>query len=155
MCIRDRPWSLRRLHRFHRTERLAEPGDYDSYFCQPQRCPLVPGRRRHRGQEQRRVRTARGEQQARRTEKGCLLYTSILEVIRRYIKICKPIHFDGNGYSDCLLYTSCGNASRCIGKYLFDYGLTSKTEITLDTLSGIRTVSYTHLKHRNGLLYDF
>lgn len=26
------PWSLRRLHRFHRTERLAEPGDYDSYF---------------------------------------------------------------------------------------------------------------------------
>lgn len=64
------PWSLRRLHRFHRTERLAEPGDYDSYFCQPQRCPLVPGRRRHRSQEQRRVRTARGEQQARRTEKG-------------------------------------------------------------------------------------
>lgn len=32
----------------------------------------------------------------------------------------------------------CGNASRCIGKYLFDYGLTSKTEITLDTLSGIK-----------------
>ena len=22
------------------------------------------------------------------------------EVIRKYIKICKPIHFDGNGYSD-------------------------------------------------------
>lgn len=32
----------------------------------------------------------------------------------------------------------CGNASRCIGKYLFDYGMTSKTEITLDTLSGIK-----------------
>lgn len=32
----------------------------------------------------------------------------------------------------------CGNASRCIGKYLFDYGLTEKTEITLDTLSGIK-----------------
>lgn len=32
----------------------------------------------------------------------------------------------------------CGNASRCIGKYLYDYGLTSKTEITLDTLSGIK-----------------
>ncbi|ADV44046.1 diaminopimelate epimerase [Bacteroides helcogenes] len=32
----------------------------------------------------------------------------------------------------------CGNASRCIGKYLFDYGLTKKTEITLDTLSGIK-----------------
>ena len=35
----------------------------------------------------------------------------------------------------------CGNASRCIGKYLFDYGLTSKTEITLDTLSGIRMLN--------------
>ncbi len=34
----------------------------------------------------------------------------------------------------------CGNASRCIGKYLFDYGLTSKTEITLDTLSGIKVL---------------
>lgn len=32
----------------------------------------------------------------------------------------------------------CGNASRCIGKYLFDYGLTEKTEVTLDTLSGIK-----------------
>lgn len=32
----------------------------------------------------------------------------------------------------------CGNASRCIGKYLFDYGLTEKTEIALDTPSGIK-----------------
>jgi len=32
----------------------------------------------------------------------------------------------------------CGNASRCIGKYLYEYGLTSKTAITLDTLSGIK-----------------
>lgn len=32
----------------------------------------------------------------------------------------------------------CGNASRCIGKYLFEYGLTSQTAITLDTLSGIK-----------------
>lgn len=32
----------------------------------------------------------------------------------------------------------CGNASRCIGKYLYDYGLTPKTELTLDTLSGIK-----------------
>ncbi|MDE6347990.1 MAG: diaminopimelate epimerase [Bacteroides sp.] len=34
----------------------------------------------------------------------------------------------------------CGNASRCIGKYLFDYGLTSKTEIILETLSGIKVL---------------
>lgn len=34
----------------------------------------------------------------------------------------------------------CGNASRCIGKYLYDYKLTRKTEITLDTLSGIKVL---------------
>lgn len=34
----------------------------------------------------------------------------------------------------------CGNASRCIGKYIYDNRLTSKTEITLDTLSGIKTL---------------
>lgn len=32
----------------------------------------------------------------------------------------------------------CGNASRCIGKYLYEYGLTDKTYVTLDTLSGIK-----------------
>ena len=32
----------------------------------------------------------------------------------------------------------CGNATRCIGKYLYEYGLTTKTSITLDTLSGIK-----------------
>lgn len=32
----------------------------------------------------------------------------------------------------------CGNASRCIGKYLYEKGLTQKTEIRLLTLSGIK-----------------
>ena len=32
----------------------------------------------------------------------------------------------------------CGNASRCIGKYLYECGLTSQTAVTLDTLSGIK-----------------
>ena len=32
----------------------------------------------------------------------------------------------------------CGNASRCIGKYLYERGLTEKTEIRLLTLSGIK-----------------
>src|SRR5574344_2123379 len=32
----------------------------------------------------------------------------------------------------------CGNASRCIGKYLYEYGLTAKREISLETLSGIK-----------------
>lgn len=32
----------------------------------------------------------------------------------------------------------CGNASRCIGKYVYEAGLTAKRDIALDTLSGIR-----------------
>lgn len=35
----------------------------------------------------------------------------------------------------------CGNGSRCVGKYVFDYGLTDKRLITLETLSGIKTLS--------------
>lgn len=34
----------------------------------------------------------------------------------------------------------CGNASRCIGKFVYDKGLTSKKEITLETLAGVRTL---------------
>ena len=32
----------------------------------------------------------------------------------------------------------CGNASRCIGKYVYEAGLTQKTTVTLETLSGIK-----------------
>lgn len=32
----------------------------------------------------------------------------------------------------------CGNATRCIGKYVYEKGLTDKTEITLETNSGIK-----------------
>jgi diaminopimelate epimerase len=35
----------------------------------------------------------------------------------------------------------CGNASRCIGKYLYERGLTDKTEIRLLTLSGVKMLS--------------
>lgn len=34
----------------------------------------------------------------------------------------------------------CGNASRCIGKYVYEYGLTRKTVITLETLSGVKVL---------------
>ena len=34
----------------------------------------------------------------------------------------------------------CGNASRCIGKYLYERGLTNKKVIRLQTLSGIKTL---------------
>lgn len=34
----------------------------------------------------------------------------------------------------------CGNASRCVGKYLFENNHTTKTIITLETLAGIKTL---------------
>ena len=34
----------------------------------------------------------------------------------------------------------CGNASRCIGKYVYEKGLTDKAEVTLETKAGIRTL---------------
>lgn len=35
----------------------------------------------------------------------------------------------------------CGNASRCIGKYLYERGMTEKTSIRLETLSGVKTLN--------------
>ena len=43
----------------------------------------------------------------------------------------------------------CGNASRCIGKYLYERGLTDKTEIRLLTLSGVKTLQ---LHVNNGIV---
>lgn len=40
----------------------------------------------------------------------------------------------------------CGNASRCIGKYLFERGLTNNTNIKLETRSGIKTLQL-HICH--------
>lgn len=37
----------------------------------------------------------------------------------------------------------CGNAARCVGKYLYERGLTSKKEIALNTKSGIKYLSLT------------
>ncbi|MDD4641035.1 MAG: diaminopimelate epimerase [Bacteroidales bacterium] len=37
--------------------------------------------------------------------------------------------------------TMCGNASRCIGKYVYEAGLSQKTELTLETLSGIKNLN--------------
>ena len=43
----------------------------------------------------------------------------------------------------------CGNGTRCIGKYVYDNGLTDKTEISLETKSGIK---YLKLFVKNGLV---
>lgn len=37
----------------------------------------------------------------------------------------------------------CGNASRCIGKYLYERHLTDSSEVKLETLSGVKTLSLT------------
>lgn len=34
----------------------------------------------------------------------------------------------------------CGNAARCVGKFVYDNNLTDKTTITLETLAGIKTI---------------
>ena len=37
----------------------------------------------------------------------------------------------------------CGNGIRCVGKYAYDHGLTKKTEITVETLAGVRELTLT------------
>lgn len=43
----------------------------------------------------------------------------------------------------------CGNGSRCVAKYVYEYGLTNKTEVSLDTLSGIKIL---RLNIHNGVV---
>ena len=43
----------------------------------------------------------------------------------------------------------CGNASRCVGKYVFEKGLTRKTDLTLETLSGIKHL-HLHTRTNHG-----
>lgn len=45
----------------------------------------------------------------------------------------------------------CGNGIRCVGKYVYDYGLTDKTEISVETLAGIK---YLTLKPENGKVVE-
>lgn len=41
----------------------------------------------------------------------------------------------------------CGNGIRCVGKFVYDYGLTDQTEIAVETLAGIK---YLHLTVEDG-----
>ena len=45
----------------------------------------------------------------------------------------------------------CGNATRCIGKYVYEKGLTDKTKISLETLGGIK---YLELNVKNGIVTE-
>lgn len=42
----------------------------------------------------------------------------------------------------------CGNGIRCVGKYVYDKGLTKKTTVTVETLSGIKTLNLTVEKNK-------
>lgn len=53
--------------------------------------------------------------------------------------------------ADGLEAAMCGNASRCVGKYLYEKGLTNKTKITLETGSGIKTL---WLKVNDGIVSE-
>lgn len=37
----------------------------------------------------------------------------------------------------------CGNGIRCVGKYVYDYGLTDQTTVRVETLAGIKTLELT------------
>lgn len=37
----------------------------------------------------------------------------------------------------------CGNGIRCVAKYVYDYGLTDKTSLTIETLAGIKALDLT------------
>lgn len=61
------------------------------------------------------------------------------------VLICKPTVADADFRmrifnADGSEAMMCGNASRCIGKYLYERGFTKKTSIRLETLSGIKTL---------------
>jgi len=45
----------------------------------------------------------------------------------------------------------CGNAIRCVAKYLYDNGIVKKDIITIETLSGIKTIQ---VNTQNGLVYS-
>ena len=45
----------------------------------------------------------------------------------------------------------CGNGIRCVGKFVYDKGLTDKTDITVETLSGVKKL---HLAVKDGLVYE-
>jgi len=45
----------------------------------------------------------------------------------------------------------CGNAIRCIAKYLYESGLCTKTSMNIETLSGVRTLS---LQVSNGVVHQ-
>lgn len=60
------------------------------------------------------------------------------------IKPSKTADFEMDMYnSDGSRGAMCGNGIRCVAKYVYDYGLTDKTSISIDTASGIKYLDLT------------
>ena len=49
------------------------------------------------------------------------------------------LHYNADGS----VANMCGNGIRCVGKYVYDYGLTDKTQISVETKSGIKYLDLT------------
>lgn len=60
------------------------------------------------------------------------------------IKDSEKADFEMDMYnSDGSQGAMCGNGIRCVAKYVYDYGLTDKTQISIDTKSGIKYLDLT------------
>ncbi|MCD7957832.1 MAG: diaminopimelate epimerase [Lachnospiraceae bacterium] len=60
------------------------------------------------------------------------------------IKPSKVADFQMEMYNaDGSLGAMCGNGIRCVAKYVYDYGLTDKTQISVETVSGIKYLDLT------------
>ena len=65
-----------------------------------------------------------------------------------FINPSKVADFEMEMYnSDGTRAEMCGNGIRCVAKYVYDFGLTDKTEISIETLGGIK---YLNLKVEDG-----
>lgn len=65
-----------------------------------------------------------------------------------FINPSKVADFEMEMYnSDGSRAEMCGNGIRCVGKYVYDSGMTDKTEISVDTLAGVK---YLTLNVKNG-----
>ena len=51
--------------------------------------------------------------------------------------------------ADGTMAEMCGNGIRCVGKYVYDYGLTNQTQLRIETKSGIKDLT---LSLKNGLV---
>ena len=71
----------------------------------------------------------------------------VVLILPSEVAACKMDMYNADGSQGKM----CGNAIRCVAKYLFDQGLVEDVNISIETLSGIKKVK---LNLKNGLLFD-